>query len=338
MRINFKIVTRTMLVLATSVLLTACGPPRVDKFVEVEPNETAFVVPLEGSTKDQKKILSVDYLNDLKIATKRIFLPLRKIKTGRWWFSYTWVPTIRVITVNRKPIRLVWESNDISKNGIKVESRDSIGFTVGIDITAHISEVDTALFLYNYPSGDLANILGAAVKSKSTEILSREFAKYDLEGTKAIINRQGKVTKEATKGAREEKGAIVEIAKSELIEHFAQQGVTIDTFGLIGGLWYEDQAIQESINENFRTALDIENKSNERKGQEEVNKRKLSIATNDKLEAQEFEKAAQARTAQVELEIKKMEAEANLEKARRWDGKLPLNIMPEGSGFILGMN
>ena len=66
---------------------------------------------------------------------------------------------------------MVWESTKDSNRGIKVESRDSIGFTVGIDITAHISEGNAALFLYNYPQGDLVRILSDAIKSKSTEIL-----------------------------------------------------------------------------------------------------------------------------------------------------------------------
>jgi hypothetical protein len=39
----------------------------------------------------------------------------------------------------------------------------------------------------------------------------------------------------------------------------------------------------------------------------------------------------------VNLEIRKMEAEAKLMKAKNWDGKLPANIIPEGSGFILDM-
>ncbi len=339
--IKFSTAFICAILLVLSGTLTGCGPAKTDVFIEVAPNETAFVIPLEGSTEDQKRVLSVDYLNKSKIATKRIFLPLRKVDTGRWWFNYQYVPTMRVITVDRKPIRLIWEALDGpngTKNagtGIRVESRDSIGFTVGIDITAHITEEDAALFLYSFPTGDLSKILNDTIKSKSTEILSREFAKYNLEGQKVVYDKDGKLVKEAEMGAREQKGIIVDVARAELVDYFKSQGVTIDTFGLVGGLWYDDNAIQEAINANFASALDVENKRNLKVAQEQVNATKLSIAINDKNEALEFAKAAEARTVQIELEIKRTLAEAELVKANKWSGNLPANIMPSGGGFIL---
>lgn len=340
-------------VLVTSLVLSGCiGPAKVDKFEEIAPNETAFVIPLEGaSKKNQGKFDSVGYLEEKKVAAKRIYKPQRQVDTGRMWWEYKYIPTVKIIRVDRAPVTFVWEGKRGAKGirkgteGVAVESRDSIGFNVGINISAFITEKDTAKFLYYYPSGDLDKVLGKIVKSKSTEILSREFAKYDLEGSQAKVNKYGKVVSEAIDGARQRKGEIVALASEELKKFFTQTGVTISTFGLIGGLSYDDKDIQEAINDNFKTELDIKNKANIRLAQEETNENNIAIARADKISAQEFAQAAQARKKQVSLEIEKMLAEAKLKEAeakiiaaKRWDGKQPANIMPEGSSFIMNMS
>jgi len=106
------------LLIIIAVLASACGPARIDEFIEVKPSETAFVIPLEGDTKAQGKFNSEKYLIDKKVAAKRIYLPLRKVDTGRFWWQYAWVPTVKVITVDRKPITFEWEG----KKGIEWDS------------------------------------------------------------------------------------------------------------------------------------------------------------------------------------------------------------------------
>lgn len=323
-----KMTNRVIAVIAFTGLLSACGPAEVPVWAEIKPNESAYVIPLEGaSKKNQGKFDSADFLEAQKVAAKRIYIPLKQVSTGRMPGDYKWIPTVKVITVDRSPVTFVWEGAEGKPGGqgIKVESRDSIGFVVGINVSAHIREDNTSLFLYSYSADPLAVILREIVKSKTTEILSREFAKYDLEG--GIDNP----------GARQRKGEIVELAKAELIDYFKNTGVTISTFGLIGGLAYEDAEIQVAINDNFKSELDIQNKENDRLAQIKVNLKDLSIATNDKKMAQEFAKAADARAALVNLNVAVMLAEAELEKAKRWNGELPANIMPEGAGFILDM-
>jgi len=174
--------------------------------------------------------------------------------------------------------------------------------------------------------------------------LSREFAKHDLEGAQAARSKQGKLITKAVDGARQRKGEIVEQASSELKEFFAQTGVTISTFGLIGGLSYDDQEIQDSINKNFNSNLEIKNKRNVRLAQEETNKNNIAIATADKTAALEFAKAAQARKKQVGIKIEEMLAEAKLNEskakiiaAERWNGKQPANIMPESANMIMDL-
>jgi len=305
------------------VALSACGPVELPIYEEIQANETAFVIPLQGANKtDQGKFSSAEYLEEQKVATKRIYIPQTQVSTGRMPWSYKWIPTVKVLRVNRSPVTFVWEE----KTGIKVESKDSIGFIVGINVSASIEEQNTAKFLYKYPSGNLSAVLSQIVKSQATEVLSREFAKYDLEGD------------ENSPGARQQKGVIVDLAKQKLVDYFAENGVTISTFGLIGGLSYEDKEIQVAINDNFKSELEIKNALNKRLEQEEINAKNVAMATAEKEAADEFAKAAEARAKLVNLNVSVMLAEAELEKAKRWDGKLPANIMPAGSNFILGLN
>lgn len=302
-----------------TLLLSACGPPKVDEYVDIKPSETAYVIPLEGASKaGQGKFESEQYLEANKVAAKRIYLPLRDVDTGRWWWNYKWIPTVQVIRVDRKPVTFVWSD----KTGIQVESKDSIGFTVGINMSGVVLEKNTSKFLYNYPSGNITSVLNDIVKSKTTEILSREFAKYDLEGD------------DDNPGARQMKGSIVDIAKAEIISFFEPTGLTITTFGLIGGLAYDDVEIQSAINDNFKSELDIKNKENERLAQNKINEKNISKAQAEKEAAQKFAEAAEDRKKMVELDIATMNAKARLTIAERWDGKMPMNIVPEGSGFI----
>ena len=55
-----------------SILCFGClKPPKVEVNEIIETNETAFLVPLEGKSKEgQGKFMSIDYLEEAKIATK----------------------------------------------------------------------------------------------------------------------------------------------------------------------------------------------------------------------------------------------------------------------------
>jgi hypothetical protein len=79
-------------------------PVRVDPIEEIEPNETAFVIPLELGTENQAKLESIDFLEKNQVAAKRIVIPQRERKIGRWGHNIEWIPTVRVVTVDRTPV------------------------------------------------------------------------------------------------------------------------------------------------------------------------------------------------------------------------------------------
>lgn len=340
-----RLITFALIFALISSLFIACGPAKVEKFSEIETNQTAFLVPLEGSNKtSQQQFMSIGYLNEAKVATKRITLPQRTRNIGRMWYDYEWVPTMRVITVDRQPITREWTGDNNTGTSKKnealwVESADSIGFGVGVNITALITEEDAAKFLYYYAGKPLSAVVDQNVRGKVNSVLSREFAKYDLES------------------GRRKKNEIFEEVSKDTVAEFKKMGVTITNLGLAEGLVYEDKEIQQAINNKFKAEMQIQIEEQANKTQERINARNVDIAKAEAMAkvaeangmiaiekakaaaATEFAKSLTARQAQVELEIRKMKAEAMLEFARKIQpGVLPNNILPAGSGMLFGLD
>jgi len=305
--------------------LTSCGPALVEKFETIKPNETAFVISVEGATKSgQKQFMSVEFLNQAKVATKRIYLPQRKISTGRMWYAYSYIPTVDVIKVDRSPVTREWTADTKtgttkSNQSLWVESKDSIGFGVGLNVTAMILEEDAAMFLYNYAGKSLSAIVDNNVRGRANAILSREFANHTLET------------------GRDKKNEIIDKVERETVSYFKSMGVTISNVGLAEGLVYEDKEIQNKINENFTAEMDIQIKKNKRLSQAETNKMNIEVADADATAAQKFAKAAEERKKQIDIEISMMVAKARLTMAQKWDGKLPSNILPSDSSLIMDL-
>jgi len=319
---RFTLITLMML-LAFS--FTACGPAKVPPLEEINTHETAFLVPLEGDTSgDQAKFMSVDYLNSNKVSAKRVTLPVRKRSTGRLWNDYEWVPTMRVIRVNRMPVTREWTGDENKGTAEKdealwVESKDSIAFGIGCNITAMVTEADAAKFLYYFAGKPLSKVVDENARGYVNSILSKKFASLDLEK------------------ARREKAAAFEEAYSKTKEHFAKMGVTITNLGLAEGMVYADKEIQNAINDNFTAEMKIQIEGNNNLAQDKVNARNVAIATAEKDAAIQFAKAAEARKKQVDIEIKKMLAQAELNRSQKWDGALPKNILPEGSPLLMSV-
>ncbi|OQA76968.1 MAG: SPFH domain / Band 7 family protein [Lentisphaerae bacterium ADurb.Bin242] len=300
-------------VVISAFILTGCGPYPTEQAVEVKNNETAFVVPLEGDTKaKQAQFMSIDYLEKAKVATKRIVIPLRKRSTGRAWFDYEWIPLARVIVVDRSPVTREW----LEKAGIKVESLDSVGFTVGVNCTGMIREEDAAKFLYYYPGNSLSDVMNKNVKGFIQNVLAREFGSRNL-----------------SKCQLEKKDIVLDLSK-ELTSHFAQYGITISSVGIADGMSYDNAEVQKTIDAVFVNETRVKQAEQEREAQKIINEKDLSIAQNERLKAEEFAKAAEAQTKMVELKIRQMEAEAKLESAKRWDGKAPGGVVPSNSPFL----
>ena len=63
---------KKLLIIPVLLMLAACGPVELPIYDEVQPNESAYVIPLEGATKtNQGKFDSVSFLEEKKVAAKR---------------------------------------------------------------------------------------------------------------------------------------------------------------------------------------------------------------------------------------------------------------------------
>ena len=56
------------------------------------------------------------------------------------------------------------------------------------------------------------------------------------------------------------------------------------------------------------------------------------------LAAEEFVKAKEASIAKIDLDIRQLQAQAQMESVRKWDWHLPANIVPQGSGLLFGLD
>lgn len=317
-----RTIVLTVMALIIAFGATGCRKPvRIDPIKEIKNNETGFVVPLEGANKSgQAKFGSVEYLEEAKVATKRIVIPQRYRKTGRYWFQGEWIPTMKVITVDRTPVTRQWtpdENTGTTQNNesIQVESQDSVGFSVGFGCTAMVEEANTATFLYYYPSGSLARVMDSEIRERIQRVAAIECAKDDLDQLRAKKNQVQKAV------------------ETDVIEFYAKVGVTIRTVSMFGGFLYENEKIQTAIDGVFiaqqektvaKAMLDAQKDKNLRLEQEGEGLAKKAIKVAEG-EAQALrlvnDAAKEANENPFFLELKKLEVE--MKRLEVWDGKYP---------------
>ena len=332
-----KVINYT-LTLLIAVFVIGCRPYKGELYEEIAPNETAFVISLEGDASNQVKFDSAAQLEKMKVASRRIQISRRWKSTGRLWFDGTYIPTMKVLRVDRTPVTVEWEpvlsDNNKSGDGIWVESSDSIGFSTGFRITAQIEEEDTALYLYCYRGNALSKVLENEVKSKVQEHFATFTASYTLDNL------------------RNKKNEMYAQVKEQVLPFFEEKGITITTIAMYGGFTYENPEIQTSIDKTFIAQQEKVISKAQFAAQQDKNSRieleakaaaeAIRIEAQGKADAIEMEKGAEAKgirlvTEAAEaaqgnplvLQLKKLE----IEKMRneKWDGKYPVYYMNMGS-------
>ncbi len=302
-----------------ALFMVGCGPAKVLPLEMVGPNETAFVIPLEGDSAAQAKFESVDFLSKHKVVSKRVELPVRERSIGRMWWDYEWIPTVRVVKVDRSLITREWSPTVKDSHPLATVSLDSISFHVGVNLTAFILEEDSAKYLYFHTTKPLAEVVDRNVRGFLQDKLSAEFGVRKLEDCK------------------KDRSAIFKTVEQVTINHFKEYGITISNIGSAGGFDYDDDRIQQAINDTANAEMSIEVAKKEKLAQDERNQQIVAKAKAEADAANEFAKAQTAMTAKVRLEIEMKEAEARL----KWDGKLPEKtlVLPQGnSSLLMGMD
>lgn len=222
------------------ISLSGCIRPVEPKVLATaEPNETMFVIPLQGDNKtDQAKFDSAAYLEERKIAAKEIQIPHRWLQTGRFDYEGVWVPTVKVIKVDRSPVTVEFAVNDksnpkIDADAIWVESGDSVGFSTGFSVSALVAEEDTATYLYRYPAQSLRQVLSTEVRARIQQDAAAFCSSWPLDSLRAKKNEMSKAIHD------------------DVIAFYKNRGITITTIGQFGGMTYENPKIQEAIDAVF---------------------------------------------------------------------------------------
>jgi len=324
----------SLLVAGVSLALFGCQKYDTPEFVEVKPNETAYVIPLEDRAEKGVAFDSREYLEKRKVPLKRIQIPHRWVQTGRLWFTGDYVDIVRVITVDRTPVTRQWSPGKADKNALWLESADSIGFSTGWLVTAMVEEEDTSLFLYSYKNTSLATVLDTELRSRIQSIASQVAATYKMD----LL--------------RDKKNELIEKVKADAIPFFESRGITITTIGQFGGLEYENEKIQLAIDDTFvaqqakvknAALLEAQTDANKRielealavaqaarsKGQGDADARYSVFQAEAK--GIEAVNAALAKANQNPMLVQLKQIEVDKVRAEKWDGRYPQWYMGGGS-------
>lgn len=290
-----KILFALTLLAAVMVSFTGCVRP-YDKpeYVEVGPNETAFVIPMftdeNLKTEDQVHLNeNVEFYKKNMVSSKLIQIPHKWIKTGRFANSGYYKGTVRVITVDLTPRSGNWLQND--KNAIKVETAASQGITIPMSYTVRIKPEDAALYLSYYKAVDFQSVIDTQ--------MNRFFAQ---EAGKAFHTVE-------YKDVAKQRDVILASAVDKTREHFAQQGITIDQLAIVDGLIYDDASLQTNIDDQAKMQAQVV-----------LEDQKALLITKQKAnkiaEANIDADVARAKASTLDIELKRKRAEQEIENTK----------------------
>lgn len=289
------------LILVMMFSLTGCVKP-YDKpeFVTIQASQTAFLIPLIGDTSDQAVFESEELLSETKIATKEIQIPHRWVQMGRRHWNGEWRPSATLIIVERKPVSRSWESGESAATSFNKAIFGETSDGIGIYVGMNC----TAMI----EEADAAKFLYRYNNTPLEVIIDTDIKKM----VEDQFNME--TSKHTSTDLLNHKVEIMEAVKQNVTTYFKDYGITITVLGLKEGISYENPAIQTAIDEKF--------------------------ASEQKLEIQENENAANTAKAQAEADAILITANAQAEANRilsqsitpeilaqqyyeRWDGVLP---------------
>lgn len=289
--------------------LTGCKAYDVPELIEISPSQTAILLPLEGETSEQSKLGSEEFLANNLVSSKRIQIPHKWIQEGRMESTGKYIPTHKLIIIERKPITREWTDSDDSgtstkKQGVRAESKESIAFSSNINCTAQIDEPNAVKFLYRYNGSTLEDIMDTEIRSRVNTKFVEQCAKYSL--AELLIN----------------KATIMDGIRTDVIPYFAERGITITALGISGDLTYTNPEIQKSIDEKFKAEKYLETQKSE-------NEITVSKAKADA-------EAIQIQSSTIDKQIQLKNIEVQSEAIKKWDGKLP-TTQGGNSGFMINL-
>lgn len=315
-------------IISSTLLATAlcgCGPAKVLTVVNIKPNETAWVIPLDGASQaGQVKFNSVGFLDQKKVPAKRIMVDQVEKSTGRMWMDYEWIPAALVITVDRSLVTREWtdapeNGTSPTKQGVGVVTKDSVQLRVGLTVTASIDEDDASTYLYYHGARPLSDVMDQNIRSFAVAELTKEYGDFTL------IDAQTRSTE------------IYSNLFSDAKTAFKAKGITIQYLGNAEGLTYADPSVQLAINRSYQASQDAKTAQMEQNATKIRNETLVMTAQAQADAAKELFAAQEASQFQNQLKIALLTAEAKMRMASNWDGKMPSNILPSDSPMLMSL-
>jgi hypothetical protein len=282
-----------VLLLALIAAAVCIRPYDVPEFVEVDSSESAFLIPLEGDTTNQAAFHSVEFLKQKKVAAKRVQITHRWNQTGFLPRSGQWIPQVRLIKVDRRPVTREWtkshKTGTASRDeAIAAESRDSVGFSIGIGCTAYIPEELAALYLYSYPSKSLAEMMDTEVRNRVHQVIAEKSGEFDLFDLPT------------------KKNDIMKAVREDVLPFFKKKGIEITTLAMLGGLTFDNPEVQRAIDDAAKSAQ-LKVAAEAKRAAQEVENKTLLLAAEGKAAA-----AKRDAESKVEVELVKAQGEAKV--------------------------
>jgi len=286
------------------------------EFKEVMPNETAFLIPEVGETKSgQAAFMSEAFLNERKVAMKRVQIPHTLIRNPGWSYDY-FVPAARLMLVDRSPVSREWVSSgergtSQKDQGIRFETADSVSLRAGIVISAFVKEEDASRFVYWFGARPMGTNINDPQVNFASVIYARSLAEVVDENVHRTV--QAAMAKEfgrrTTDEAIHQKAEVIDAVEKEVRRVFEPMGLTITTLGYAEGLTFDNPKIQDAIDMTF-----------------------MAIKNAQSAQAQIQTLPIQERL--LDLKIREMDAQSRGVLANRWNGSAA-NVLPALPSWVV---
>lgn len=222
------------------------------------PNHTAFWVPGTGDTKsNQAHMESEEFLKANKVPGKFFVIPHVKLtgSTYMGWDKY--IPTGRLIVVDRAPFFHEWTkagrgTGTGANESFPCHSRDNIEVSAEMSLASSVTEDNAARFLFffgvNQPKGDPATpevIFTSVYEGRTLAQVMGSWGRGEIQSRVCRHINAWTIEQLALHG-----NEILDQIQSEAKDFFAGFGITIEYVGWAGGFGYPKE-VQDAINTRF---------------------------------------------------------------------------------------
>lgn len=293
---------------------TACGMKR--DIITIEANQTAFQIPIQGDRSNQAQLFSEEFLSQKKVSVKQVFVEYKRIKNRSFQMFGKWYPTTKVIVVDLKPVTRAWTKTPVSgtsgsDQALVAETKESVAFSAEMNCNAAVDEANAAQFVHYYYGKSLEEVMDSQVRPYAQQLFTEKCAEFTLD--ELLLN----------------KAVITKYVREGVTKQFALRGINVMSLGMQGEITYLNDAIQQSIDKRIQS-------TNDYLAQQAQNKKRVEMAEAANKEAALLSGDTAIKLRQ--LDIDRINADANKAAVEKWNGVLPTQMIPGSSIPFINLN